>query len=183
MSKLLVVVDMQNDFVDGSLGTKEATQIVGKVVSKIKDYHSSGNKVLFTKDTHDKNYMSTQEGRNLPVAHCIKGTRGWELTPEILKEFEIISENSIDEIVYEKGQFGSIDLARRIDEEWKEDNTLEVELVGLCTDICVLSNAMVIKSLSPELELIVDSNCCAGVSPESHHNALESMKMCQIKIV
>ena len=168
--KILVVVDMQNDFIDGALGTKEAIAIVPDVVEKIKNF--DGDKIIFTRDTHEENYMETQEGRNLPVPHCIRGTKGWELNPEIdaLKKEEVI----------DKPSFGSMELASYL----KEQSDIEsIEFVGLCTDICVISNVMITKAALPEVPLVVDAACCAGVTPESHKNALEAMKMCQVKVI
>lgn len=169
MKKLLVVVDMQNDFIRGSLGTKEAEAVVPFVKAKIESYKASGDEVVFTMDTHYNNYMETQEGKALPVKHCIKETAGWEICQE-LKEYEGSR--------IEKSAFGSIKLA-----SFATDKAYEsIELVGLCTDICVISNALIIKAVLPETRIMVDSSCCAGVTPKSHSNALEAMKMCQIEI-
>ena len=176
--KVLIVVDMQNDFIDGSLGTKEAQAIVPKVVEKIKGFDG---KIIYTRDTHEENYLETEEGKNLPVLHCIRGTSGWELHPEIAA--------MNPEIIVNKSTFGSIDLAYKlkeymVDQAVLSENLIEsVTLVGLCTDICVLSNAMLLKAFVPEIPITVDASCCAGVTPESHRNALEAMKMCQIKVV
>lgn len=175
--KILVVVDMQNDFIDGALGTREAVAIVPKVVEKIKSFEG---RILFTRDTHEADYLGTQEGKNLPVEHCIRGTKGWELAPEIEK---LRTEEPID-----KPSFGSISLGTLLkaqDEELKKQGEPGIEsitLIGLCTDICVISNAMILKAYLPEVPVIVDADCCAGVTPESHKNALEAMKVCQIKI-
>lgn len=171
MKKLLVVVDMQNDFVTGALGTKEACSIVPRVATKISDEIEAGTDVIFTKDTHGENYLSTQEGRNLPIMHCIKGTDGWELIPELYNY-------SVTHKVIEKPVFGS----RVLIQEVLNGHYTNVELIGLCTDICVISNAMIIKSADPEIVVSVDSSCCAGVTPESHENALNAMRMCQINI-
>lgn len=169
MSKLLLVIDMQNDFIDGALGTKEAVAIVPYVKEVIQNFNG---KVLFTRDTHFENYMATQEGRNLPVPHCIKGTEGWEISSE-LKDF--CTEEVIDKIT-----FGSMELPSIV----SNISDLEsITLVGLCTDICVISNAMVLKAFYPEVPIIVDAKACAGVTPESHKNALNAMKMCQIQVV
>lgn len=168
--KILVVVDMQNDFIDGALGTAEAIAIVPKVVEKIQKY--DGEKIIYTKDTHEENYMETQEGKNLPVPHCIRGTKGWELNPEI----EVLrKESTID-----KPSFGSMELGEYLK---KQDDVELIEFVGLCTDICVISNVMITKAALPEVPVIVDASCCAGVTPESHKNALEAMKMCQVKVI
>ncbi|MCI8887266.1 MAG: cysteine hydrolase [Hungatella sp.] len=167
MKKLLIVVDMQNDFIDGSLGTKEAEAVVPAVKEKIKAYEEAGDEVVFTMDTHFEDYLDTQEGRNLPVKHCIKDSHGWMLH-ESLKDFSGKR--------FEKRAFGSVECGQYA----AGGNYESVELVGLCTDICVISNAMLIKSMSPELTVIVDGRCCAGVTPQSHENALKAMKMCQI---
>ena len=172
MKKILVVIDMQNDFIDGALGTKEAQQIVPLVVSKI---HSYPQDCLYaTRDTHPENYLETQEGRNLPVPHCIEGTKGWEIRKEIADAMpgaEIIN----------KPTFGSVILAQELMER-NEREPIEVELVGLCTDICVVSNALLIKALLPEVVVKVDPGCCAGVTPQSHEAALATMRACQIQI-
>ncbi|MDE7417224.1 MAG: cysteine hydrolase [Lachnospiraceae bacterium] len=171
MKKVLIVVDMQKDFIDGSLGTKEAVAIVDNVAEFVKSFDGE---VIFTRDTHDDNYLETQEGRNLPVVHCIKGTDGWQLD----KKLEVLKTDSMK--VFDKPTFGSVALAEYL----KTDNAIEsVTLVGLCTDICVISNALLIKANMPEVEIKVIEKCCAGVTPQSHANALEAMKMCQIKIV
>lgn len=168
--KVLVVVDMQNDFIDGALGTAEAVAIVPKVAEKIKSFDG---RVIFTRDTHEKNYLSTQEGRNLPVEHCIRGTDGWQICSQLAP---LCTEQPID-----KPTFGSEELGRELA---KYADTLEsVTLVGLCTDICVISNAMVIKAFCPELPITVDASCCAGVTPESHAQALAAMKVCQIEVI
>ena len=168
--KILVVVDMQNDFIDGALGTAEAVAIVPKVVKKIKTFGE--DKIIFTRDTHEENYMETQEGKNLPVPHCIRGTKGWELNPEIEAQRK---EDAID-----KPSFGSMELGDYLK---KQDDIESIEFVGLCTDICVISNVMITKAALPEIPVVVDASCCAGVTPESHKNALEAMKMCQVKII
>ena len=171
MKELLVVVDMQVDFVTGALGTKEAQEIVENVVSKVQKAKECGKDIIFTMDTHGRDYLVTQEGRNLPVPHCIKGTEGWKLIPELRELAE-------DCIVLEKPVFGSTKLAHIAGKDAYED----VELIGLCTDICVISNAMILKSTLPEALVQVDASCCAGVTVQSHKNALEAMKMCQIVI-
>lgn len=169
MKSLLVVVDMQKDFIDGSLGTGEAVQIVGNVAEKIRAAKARGTDVVFTYDTHLENYLETQEGKKLPVVHCIKGTPGWELD-QALQEFSGKT--------FEKPTFGSRELAQWAAEEGYD----QIELVGLCTDICVISNALLLKAYLPESVIAVDASCCAGVTPASHKNALEAMKMCQIEI-
>ena len=167
--KILIVVDMQRDFIDGSLGTAEAVEIVPRVIEKVKEYESEGNIVIYTKDTHYDDYLKTREGRRLPVEHCIKGTPGHDIPPEIQRGHEL---------VFEKLTFGSVELSEYL----ASVDFDEVELVGLCTDICVVSNALLIKARFPEREVTVDSSCCAGVTPETHAAALTTMKMCQINI-
>lgn len=177
MAKLLIVVDMQNDFIDGALGTKEAVAIVPNVVQKIKEYVQQGDKIIFTKDTHFDGYLDTQEGRNLPVEHCIKGTPGHEICDEIKQIVDLD-----DYKVYEKLTFGSSELAGDLAAGMYSDAE-EITLIGLCTDICVISNAMLCKTFLTETPVCVAADCCAGVTPDSHNNALKAMEMCQIKIV
>ena len=168
MQDILIVVDMQNDFIDGALGTPEAVSIVPTVKDVILSHNG---RVIFTKDTHSPDYLSTQEGKNLPVEHCIKGAKGWEICPALT---EYASE------VIEKPTFGSVALAERLKKD-NETNPIEkITLVGLCTDICVISNALLLKATFPEIEISVISKACAGVTPKSHENALNAMKMCQI---
>lgn len=170
--KVLVVIDMQNDFITGSLGTKEAQQIVSRVAEKIKTFSGL---VLYTQDTHQQDYLNTQEGKWLPVEHCIKGTKGWRLAPEI--------EALPQEAPIEKPTFGSISLAQTLQSRQGDSGPLErITLVGVCTDICVISNALLLKAFFPEVPICVDASCCAGVTPESHQRALEAMKACQITI-
>ena len=171
MQKILVVVDMQNDFIDGALGTAEAVAIVPKVAEKIKNFDGT---VLYTRDTHEEKYMETQEGRNLPVPHCIRGTEGWQIRTEL--------QQAGAEVV-DKPTFGSRALAEKLVEMNREEAIESITLIGLCTDICVISNAFVIKAFLPETPIIVDAACCAGVTPESHARALEAMKVCQIAVV
>ena len=173
MRKCLVIVDMQNDFVTGNLGTKEAVAIVPNVVAKVKQAIADGTKVVFTRDTHTSEYMNTQEGKNLPVPHCINGTEGWDIIPE-LQEF-ITDETYI----FDKPTFGSVKLADDVTFNCYD----EVELIGVCTGICVLSNAIVIKAHNPEVPIKVDSSCCACVTPETHETALKAMQTCQIQVV
>ena len=173
---VLVVVDMQNDFIDGALGTKEAVEIVPRVAEKIRNFEGE---VLYTRDTHEENYLETQEGKKLPVVHCVKGTKGWELHPEIKA---LCKEDPIDKPTFGSTHLGSV--LRVMNEEYKlraMGGVESVTFVGLCTDICVISNAMIAKAFIPEVPIIVDGSCCAGVTPESHKNALEAMKMCQIE--
>lgn len=169
MRRVLIVVDMQNDFVTGSLGTKEAEAIVANVKAKVETYRERGDEILFTRDTHTEFYMETQEGKNLPVMHCVKDTAGWQIIDE-LKGY--VSK------VFDKPTFGSVELAGYI----TEGDYTEIELIGLCTDICVVSNAVLLKAYLPEVHISVDSKCCAGVTPDSHNAALTTMRMCQIDV-
>ncbi len=171
MQDILIVVDMQNDFIDGALGTAEAVAIVPKVADKIRDF---SGRVIFTRDTHGEDYMDTQEGKNLPVPHCIKGTEGWQISPMLQ---ELCKEDPIDKVT-----FGSESLASILKKANEENSIGSITLIGLCTDICVISNALLIKAFLPEVPMVVDASCCAGVTPESHRNALAAMKTCQIKI-
>lgn len=168
--KILAVIDMQKDFIDGSLGTKEAVQIVNAVKARVQAAKNEGCTIVYTRDTHTSDYMNTQEGKNLPVIHCVKDTEGWEILQEVYLEGSRI---------IDKPTFGSFELA-----EWaeKQENLEEIELIGLCTDICVISNAMILKAKFPEVKISVNASCCAGVTPESHENALNAMEMCQISI-
>ena len=166
MKRTLIVIDMQNDFITGSLGTKEACEIVENVKGKIAQSKENGDEIIFTRDTHGENYLSTPEGKNLPVVHCVKGTTGWEIA-------EGLYENGCE--IIDKPSFGYTG--------WNRFDFEKVELCGLCTDICVVSNALILKAFFPEAEISVDPSCCAGVTPESHAAALETMKMCQIKII
>ena len=172
--RVLIVVDMQKDFVDGSLGTAEAQAIIERTAEKIRTFDVT---VLFTMDTHGPNYLDTQEGKFLPVVHCVKGTPGWELIPPIK---EICEAGGYRQ--YEKPTFGSVELARDLKEQYDAGKLSSVELIGVCTDICVISNAMILKAALPEAVVRVDPGCCAGVTPESHRNALEAMKVCQIEV-
>ncbi|MEG0875021.1 MAG: cysteine hydrolase [Clostridiales bacterium] len=172
MNKILVVVDMQNDFIYGSLGTKEAQAIVENAVAKVKSFHGE---IIFTKDTHTPNYLNTQEGKNLPVEHCIENTQGWML------------ENNLEDFIREhhskvinKVTFGSVELGEYLKNINKKTPISEICLMGLCTDICVIANAMVIKAFLPETFIWVDEKCCAGVTPQSHKQAMAAMAMCQI---
>ena len=172
--KCLIVIDMQKDFIDGALGTKEAEAITDKVNEKVRNFEG---KVIFTRDTHGENYMETQEGKNLPVVHCIKDTDGWQLEKG-LNEFAI--ENSCT--IFDKPTFGSVELGEEIKRLYEEEDLESVELCGVCTDICVISNALLIKAVEPELPVKVDALCCAGTTLENHNNALSAMRMCQIEI-
>lgn len=170
--RILVVVDMQNDFVDGALGTEEAVGIVPAVAERIRSFDG---RVLYTQDTHESDYLKTLEGKKLPVPHCIRGTEGWELCPQI--------KALCKEVPIDKPAFGSVELGRMLKEYDSREKVESVTFVGLCTDICVISNAMIVKAFLPETEIIVDAACCAGVTPESHRQALEAMKVCQIKVL
>ena len=173
MRKVLVVIDMQNDFVDGALGTPEAQAIVPKVVEKMKAYDPWN--IFLTRDTHYENYLDTQEGRKLPVPHCIEGTHGWQMCGAVAAAAEGAT-------VVDKPTFGSNRLAAMLMTE-RAQEALELELVGLCTDICVVSNALLFKAAMPEAPITVDAACCAGVTPERHRAALETMRSCQIDVI
>lgn len=169
MKNTLIVVDMQNDFIDGSLGTKEALAIVPKVREKIHQYRQNGDRIIFTRDTHGKEYLQTPEGRKLPVEHCIANTHGWEIADGLAPEGYLCE-------YIDKPTFGWI--------HWAEGETFgNIELVGLCTDICVVSNALILKAAFPDAEITVDASCCAGVTPRTHKAALETMKMCQVNVI
>lgn len=166
MKKTLIVVDMQNDFIDMALGTKEAVAIVPAVRAKIEEYKNRGDEIIFTRDTHGENYLDTPEGKKLPVPHCIKGTKGWEIADGLYVDGAKI---------IDKPNFGW--------PNWCEEALEDVELIGLCTDICVVSNALIIKAAFPDAQVSVDAGCCAGVTPETHNAALATMKMCQIDVI
>lgn len=175
MKKILIVVDMQKDFVNGALGTKEAESIVGNVVKKIEAFDGE---IYATYDTHYEDYMETSEGKNLPVPHCIEGSDGWMLDERVASAL-----NKKDEYTeIQKITFGSVDLPLILAEEHNMDE-VQIELIGLCTDICVVSNALILKATYPETPISVDASCCAGVTPESHKAALTTMRMCQINII
>ncbi len=169
MNSYLLVIDMQKDFVDGALGTPEAVAILPRVKEKIAEHKAAGSKIIFTRDTHYENYMSTNEGKHLPVAHCIKNTDGWQI-------YEGLDTSGAE--IIDKLSFGYTDWERHIEE--KEE--LCIELIGLCTDICVVSNALILKALFPEARVTVDASASAGVTPESHNAALATMKMCQVEV-
>lgn len=170
MSKYLIVVDVQKDFVDGALGTPEAQAIIPRVKEKIAEYCANGGKVIFTRDTHQKNYLETNEGKHLPVEHCIEGTDGWQV-------YEGLTDG--DSVILNKPTFGYLDWRKYIE----DSADLEIELIGLCTDICVASNALILKATFPEAVVSVDSTACAGVTPASHEAALNTMRMCQMEVV
>ena len=171
MQDILLVVDMQEDFVDGSLGTPEARSIVANVVRKMENHQGP---VIFTQDTHGPDYLETQEGRMLPVEHCIRGSQGWQIVQEVAQARQ--------GRIIEKDTFGARDLPGLLMEMNEEDPISSITLVGLCTDICDISNAMLIKAFLPEVPIIVDSDCCAGVTPQSHQVALDAMRVCQIQV-
>lgn len=180
MSKVLIVVDMQNDFVTGSLGTQEAQNIVSNVAEKVQQYlKDEDGVVIFTRDTHDRFYKETQEGKHLPIPHCVYGTNGWDIIPEL---DELAHE---DGIIVNKDTFGN--------DYWEDvfdirTNNVSfpiesIELIGVCTDICVITNALILKTIYPETPIIVDASCCAGSTPENHAAALQVMKSCQIEVI
>lgn len=171
--KVLIVVDMQKDFIDGALGTEEARQIVPKVIEKIRTFDG---RVMATRDTHDTDYLDSEEGKHLPVVHCVRDTEGWQIDPRIAA---LIQESPID-----KPAFGSLGLGQVLKAYHTYEEPIEsITLIGLCTDICVISNALLIKAYLPDVPVMVDASCCAGVTPKTHVQALEAMKVCQIEIV
>lgn len=174
MKKILVVVDIQNDFVDGALGSPEAVTIVDNAAKKIKDFDGE---IFVTYDTHFENYMDTLEGKKLPFPHCIKGTDGWQLNTKIADALKGKNYKSVEKLT-----FGSTELPNLVKESIG-DNTAEITLIGLCTDICVVSNALLLKANLLDCEIFVDSSCCAGVTPDTHNAALETMRCCQINII
>lgn len=173
--ELLIVIDMQNDFISGALGTPEAQSIVEGVCGTIRRF---SGRVLATRDTHGADYLSTQEGRRLPVVHCVKGTPGWELEGSVA---EACRER--DAVIFDKPAFGSMELADYLTVLHAKTPLKRILLAGLCTDICVISNALLVKAALPEVPVAVDAACCAGVTPESHETALAAMRMCQIEIL
>jgi nicotinamidase-related amidase len=176
MQNFLIVVDMQNDFVTGALGSADAQKIVDNVVSRVKEGQDLGEIIIFTRDTHGEDYLATQEGVKLPVKHCIKDSHGWQIIPEL----KGLASNKM---IVDKPTFGSLELMQLIKKANETEPVGEVTLLGLCTDICVISNAMLIKNALPEITVKVDASCSAGVSKESHNNALNAMKVCQIEVV
>lgn len=172
--KVLFVIDMQVDFVTGALANEEAQKITGKIAEKIKAYQAAGDYVFFTRDTHGESYMDTQEGRMLPIPHCIEGSDGWQIIEE-LRGF------ATEETTLDKLSFGSLEMPKWVFKKTDGDFD-EMEFCGVCTDICVISNAMIMKAAFPEVTLTVDGSCCAGVTPESHQNALNAMAACQMII-
>ena len=174
--KYLIVVDMQKDFIDGTLGTAEAQAVVRKAAERIRACRAEGYRVIATLDTHGDDYLNTAEGKKLPVIHCVRNTEGWQLNP-------VIREAVGDGITVEKPTFGSIRLAEILRNETEPGDQLRIELMGLCTDICVVSNALLLKANFPEAEIAVNAGCCAGVTPGKHLAALETMRSCQIDIL
>ena len=172
---VLIVVDMQNDFVSGALGTPEAVEIVPYAAGRVVEGMNRGETILFTRDTHEPDYLDTQEGQKLPVPHCIKGSEGWEIIDQL-------REDTVGRTVIDKPTFGSASLGERLAALDREERIEKITLIGLCTDICVISNALLAKAFLPEAEIVVDAACCAGVTPGSHRNALEAMKVCQITV-
>lgn len=172
-TKVLVVVDMQNDFITGPLGTKEARAIVPKVINKIKEW---SGELYFTQDTHDKFYLSTMEGKYLPIEHCIYPSEGWRLHPDIRKVVGPIP-------TFIKSTFGCTSLVTTISELAQVNEIEKIELIGVCTDICVISNALLLKAFFPEIEIVVDAECCAGTDLESHVRALKAMRKCHIRVL
>ena len=175
MNSVLLVIDAQNDFIDGSLGSKEAVLALPNIIKKVKGFDGQ---VIFTRDTHGENYLETSEGKHLPVVHCIKDTAGWQLAKE-LDEFRI----KTNSVVFDKPTFGFIECAKYLKGLYEEGKLDEVTLVGYCTDICVISNALLLKAVLPELPLKIDPSCCAGVTPEKHNAALITMASCQVEVL
>ena len=169
--KVLVAVDIQNDFVTGSLGTKEAQAIVPGAVEKIRTFNGM---VIYTRDTHGENYLDTEEGRHLPIPHCIRDTEGWQL----IRQLDMFPK----ERIFDKSTFGSIQLGEFLRDLHHKKSLESVTVIGLCTDICVVSNALLLKTFLPETEIIVDASCCAGVTPDSHRKALDTMIQCHITV-
>lgn len=173
-NRFLVVIDVQNDFVTGALGTKEAEAVIPSIVEKVRNF--KGN-ILFTQDTHSEKYLSTQEGKILPIEHCIEHTNGWKLVPQ-LEDLQ----KERGSIIYRKDKFGSLELAADSERIYQKGKMSALELIGLCTDVCVLYNALLLKTYLPEIPIAVDASCCAGTTPDRHRMALETMKSCQIRI-
>jgi len=180
--KILIVVDMQKDFIDGTLGTAEAVSIVGNVVKRIEN--SAEELILFTKDTHQEDYLNTSEGKKLPVPHCIEGTDGWQINKSVLAAWRnngnTIRLPELQENTFTKPVFGSVELVNFL--KLRESDITEIEILGLCTDICVVSNAIMIKNAMPDVQISVNAGCCAGVTPQSHAEALNIMRMCHVDV-
>lgn len=190
MHKILVVVDMQNDFITGSLGTKEAKEIIPGVANLIRDFNFNKDPVVFTRDTHEVNYKDKQEGKRLPIEHCIINTEGWHLHPDIMKVIDYISSSILDHEVrfvnnevYDKNTFGSLILSEDLCRLYENKIIDEIHFVGLCTDICVISNAVITKAYCPEARIVIHKDLCAGTTPKAHERALETMKGLQMDIV
>lgn len=179
MKKLLLVIDMQNDFITGVLGNDKCREVVKPVIKRIQDAIAEGFKILCTKDTHESNYLKTGEGKRLPVEHCIRNTEGWEIIDEIKNLKALYQDSFLDIDPFCKFSFGSTELSKELE---KYDFN-QIEIIGVCTDICVISNAIVLRSDYPEIDIFVNSSCCAGVSVESHNIALAAMKACHISII
>ena len=181
--RILIIIDMQNDFLTGTLGTLEAQAIISNVVKRIRE--SKDEMIIFTQDTHQEDYLTTPEGIKLPIEHCIEGTHGWEIHEEILNTWRqnkhTVVIPDVENNSFKKPVFGSVDLVKFL-EGIKEDIG-EIELIGVCTDICVVSNALMIKNTVPDIRIVVDAKCCAGVTPQSHIEALNVMRMCQIDVL
>lgn len=174
MKHFLIVVDIQNDFVNGALGTKEAEGIIVPACQKIENFDGE---IFVTYDTHFDDYLTTSEGEKLPVEHCIKGSNGWQLNADVQNALKGKSYTAVEKLT-----FGSVDLPAFIKEVVGEED-FDITLIGLCTDICVVSNALILKAYFYDKNIIVDKNCCAGVTVESHNAALTTMQMCQIEVV
>jgi nicotinamidase-related amidase len=190
MKKILIVVDMQNDFIDGALGSPMAEAIVDNVAKKIHEYSDNNDIILFTKDTHySSDYLVTEEGRNLPVKHCILGTHGWMIKDGLLEQVDACKKHN--SWVVRKPTFGAEDLIKvlryKVSDITNSDNEdgsgFTVELVGLCTDICVISNAVIAKTALPNAHIVVDAACCAGVTPESHDTAIKAMQAIMVEVL
>ena len=174
--KTLIVIDMQKDFIDGSLGTPEAVAIMPKVQAKISAYRENGDEIIFTRDTHGSDYMETSEGKHLPVVHCVKGTEGWMIPAELdIPDCKHIDKPSFGWTKWDSVLENGADTPRKPFEA--------IEMIGVCTDICVISNALILKALYPEVPITVDASCCAGVTPEKHRAALEILRSCQISVI
>lgn len=180
MKKILVVVDMQNDFIDGALGNEECRAVVPRIVNKINNFN--GDEIIYTMDTHAEDYLETQEGKNLPVIHCVRSTNGWNIN-ELIDAALTDAESRCEVVEIHKPTFGSVSMANYLANTFMEDEEFEIELCGVCTGICVISNAMLLKAFFTEAKVTVDASCCACVTPTSHKNALEAMKLCQINVI
>ena len=183
MTDILVVVDMQKDFIYGALGTPEARAIVPKVYNKIWKYIEAGKEVAFTLDTHNTMYDNTNEGKHLPVCHCVEGTEGWQLVKELDIVYKKLCHDNLRVPTFKKNTFGSVELGEWIKWISHHENLKSIEVIGVCTDICVLSNVLLMKAFAPELEYYVDADCCAGTTPIAHDAALKVMKSCHINII